>query len=49
MSIVHIMCVVICNFDACPTNDIRQLEWIILIHALIRLCVLRSTVIELVS
>ena len=49
MRIVHILCVVICNLDARSTYDIRQLEWIILIHTLVCLCVFRSAVVELVS
>ena len=49
MRIVHILCVVICNLDARSTYYIRQLEWIILIHTLVCLCVFRSAVVELVS
>lgn len=46
---MHVRCVLIgaSNLDASAADDIRQFERII--YALIRLCVLRSTVIELVG
>ena len=49
MSVVHISILLIClsNFDTCSANNIRQFERII--NALIRLCVLRSIIIKLVS